>query len=101
MAPAMSSTCLSCMDEDEVVVFKCKGEGGTCSFQLCWACVKIAFDDSSGANSSFCPMCKAPSAIDMIASVVGQGAIAAVENKLRSKVEFQLKEQNLKMDLSR
>jgi len=37
----------------------------------------------------------------MIASVVGQGAIAAVENKLRSKVEFQLKEQNLKMDLSR
>ena len=101
MAPAMSSTCLSCMDEDEVVVFKCKGEGGTCSFQLCGACVKIAFDDSSGANSSFCSICKTPSALDMIASVVGQGAIAAVENKLRSKVEFQLKEQNLKMDLSR
>ena len=64
-------------------------------------CVRIAFDDRSGANSSFCPMCKTPTALDMIAAVCGKGAIAAVEEKLRSKVEFQCREQSLKDALSR
>ena len=90
------SLCAVCLDEDETVVFTCKGDGGSCSYMLC-----IAFDDRSGANSSFCPMCKTPTALDMIAAVCGKGAIAAVEEKLRSKVEFQCREQSLKDALSR
>ena len=83
------------------MVFTCKGDGGSCSYMLCVGCVRIAFDDRSGANSSFCLTCKTPTALDMIAAVCGKGAIAAVEEKLRSKVEFQCREQSLKDALSR
>ena len=95
------SCCVACMDDDEDVVFRCKGDGGVCSYQLCAICVKMAFDDNSGASSSFCAMCKAPSALDMIASVCGQGAIIAVEQKLRGKIEFKLREENIKKGASR
>eukprot|EP00804_Cyclotella_cryptica_P025558 CCRYP_002821-RD/>CCRYP_002821-RD protein AED:0.06 eAED:0.06 QI:49/1/1/1/1/1/7/146/1058 len=93
--------CISCMDDDEEVVFRCKGDGGICSYQLCARCIRLAFCDSSGANSSFCALCKTPSAIDMIAAVCGKGAVMAVEQKLRGKVEFKLKEENLKKEASR
>ena len=89
------------MDDDEEVVFHCKGEGGACRYQLCAGCVRLAFDDASGASSSFCAMCKSPTAIDMVASVCGRAAITAVEQKLRGKVEFKLKEENLRKDFSR
>jgi hypothetical protein len=87
------SLCVACMDEDEEVVYTCKGEGGACSYTLCAGCIRIAFDDKSGANSSFCAMCKTPSALDMIDAVLGKGAIIAVEEQLRKKVEFQCQEQ--------
>ncbi|KAL7518609.1 hypothetical protein ACHAWX_003421, partial [Stephanocyclus meneghinianus] len=93
--------CLSCMDDEEEVVFRCKGDGGICSYQLCGSCVRLAFYDSSGANSSFCPQCKTPSALDMIAAVCGKGAIMAIEQKLRRTVEFKLKEENMSKEASR
>jgi hypothetical protein len=93
--------CIICMDEEEEVVFKCRGGGGTCTYQLCGSCVKTAFDDRSGANSSFCAMCKTPSALDMIAAVCGNGAIMAVEQTLRSKVEFKVREENIRRGVSR
>ncbi len=82
-------------------MFRCKGDGGVCTFQLCAACVRIAFEDKSGSSSSFCAMCKSPTAIDMIASVCGQGALIAVEKKIRGQVEFKLKEENIRKDASR
>ena len=95
------SLCVSCMDEDVDVVYICKGEGGACSFMLCAGCIKIAFDDKSGASSSLCAICKNPSALDMIDAVLGKGAIIAVEEKLRGKVEFQCQEQILRSKASR
>lgn len=95
------SLCVACKDEDNTVVFMCKGNGGSCSYMLCAGCVRRAFDDQSGANSSFCFTCKTPTALDMIAAVCGKGAIVAVEEKLRSKVEFQCREQNMKAAVSR
>lgn len=91
--------CMSCLDEDEIVVFRCKGH--TCTFQLCAGCVRIAFEDVSGASSTFCAMCQNPSALDMIASVCGPGAIKAVEKKLRDPLEFKLREENLKRNASK
>lgn len=98
---AASTCCVSCLDGGEEVVFRCKGDGGVCTFQLCAACVRIAFEDTSGSSSSFCAMCKSPTAIDMIASVCGQGALIAVEKKIRDQVEFKLKEENIRKDASR
>jgi hypothetical protein len=95
------SICVSCLDDDEDVVFACKGEGGTCSNKLCAKCIRLAFYDKSGASSSFCAMCKTPSALDMIDAVLGKGAIIAVEEKLRGKVEFQCQEQILRKKASR
>jgi hypothetical protein len=95
------SSCVSCMDEDEDVVYTCKGKGGACSYALCARCIRIAFDDKSGANSSFCAMCKTPSALDMIDAVLGKGAIIAVEEKLRRKVEFQCEERILRTNASK
>lgn len=100
-ATTAMSLCAVCLDEDETVVFTCKGDGGSCSYMLCAGCVRFAFDDRSGASSSFCPTCKTPTALDMIAAVCGKGAIVAVEEKLRSKVEFHCREQSLKDALSR
>mmetsp|Transcript_3022 Transcript_3022/g.8731 ORF Transcript_3022/g.8731 Transcript_3022/m.8731 type:complete len:1063 (+) Transcript_3022:1610-4798(+) len=94
-----SEVCISCMDADEVVVFRCKGH--TCTFQLCAGCVKLSFEDASGATSTFCVMCQTPSALDMIASVCGPAAIKAVEKKLRGPLEFKLREENLKRGASR
>ena len=89
------------MDGEEEVVFKCKGEGGTCLYQLCTSCVRLAFDDSSGGSSSFCAMCKTPSALDMISSVCGKGAVLAIEKRLQGKLEFKLEEENIKKEASR
>jgi hypothetical protein len=37
----------------------------------------------------------------MIASVCGQGALLAVEKKIRGEVAFKLKEENIRKDASR
>jgi len=95
------SRCVSCMDEDEDVVYICKGGGGACSYMLCAGCIRIAFDDKSGASSSLCAICKSPSALDMINAVLRKGAIIAVEEKLRGKAECQCQEQILRSKASR
>jgi hypothetical protein len=95
------SLCVACMDEDEDLVYTCKGEGVACSYMLCLGCIQIVFDNKSGASSSVCNMCKTPSALDMIDAVLGKGAIIAVEEKLRGKVEFQCQEQLLREKASR
>jgi hypothetical protein len=100
MAPSVSY-CIVCNDDDEDVVYKCKGNGGACTYQLCAGCVKASFNDMSGAHSSFCALCKHPSALDMISAVCGRGAINAVEEKFRNKVEFQVKELLMKREASR
>ncbi|KAL7536603.1 hypothetical protein ACHAXR_008142 [Thalassiosira sp. AJA248-18] len=46
-------------------------------------------------------MCNTPSALDMIASVCGKGAIVAVEQKLRGNVEFKVQEDNIRKEASR
>lgn len=96
-----SSCCVACLDDGEEIVFRCKGNGGSCTYRLCVACIKLAFDDKSGSSSSFCALCKSPTAIDMIASVCGQGALIAVEKRITGRVEFQLREENIKKEASR
>jgi len=93
------SVCVSCLDEG--VVFNCKGEGGMCLYKLCASCIRLSFDDTSGASSSFCPMCRTPSALEMIGAVCGKGAIIAIEEKLREKVEFQCQAENKRKEASR
>ncbi len=83
------TTCSICFDEEEDVLYKCSKL--TCSYQLCGPCIREAFKDSSGSNSSHCQFCKTPSAMDMILAVCGTGAIKAVENDVRSSIEFELK----------
>jgi hypothetical protein len=95
------SCCVACLDDDEEVVFRCKGYGGSCTYQLCVTCIKLAFDDRTGSSSSFCALCKSPTAIDMIASVCGQGAVIAVEKRITGRVEFKLREDNIKKEASR
>ena len=85
----MTSCCSICFDEEEEVLFECSNL--TCSYKLCGPCVREAFRDSSGCNSSVCQFCQTPSAIDMITAVCGTGAIKAVQRDVRSSIEFELK----------
>lgn len=89
MAAAAAVVCSVCFDEDETIVFNCSNR--ECTYQLCTQCIKEAFKDSSGAHSSNCQMCHAPSAMGMISAVLGRGAIRAVEQDVRSSIEFELK----------
>ena len=81
--------CSICLDEGETIIFQCSNRA--CSYKLCSPCVREAFDDCSGSNSSFCQFCKTPSAMDMISAVCGPGAISAVERKIKAGLEFELK----------
>ena len=65
---------------------------------MCAPCVRDAFKDSSGQNSSNCPCCGTPSDIDMITAMCGHGAVKAVERKVRSTITFELKAQMLKKE---
>ena len=95
----MATCCVTCMDEDETIVFNCTKVD--CRYQLCAPCVKEAFGDASGANSKFCLLCGTPSALEMIKSVCGQGAIRAVEERVRAGVEFKIREENAKKHVSK
>ncbi len=92
----MSPCCSICYDEDEGVVFNCSNY--SCDYQLCGSCVRDAFKDSSGSNSSYCQFCQTPSAMDMIAAVCGPHAIKAIEQKMRSSIEFELRTEMLKKE---
>ncbi|GFH53878.1 hypothetical protein CTEN210_10354 [Chaetoceros tenuissimus] len=82
--------CSICLDEEESLTFKCSSI--SCKYQLCTTCIKHAFNDHSGTNASNCHFCGSPSAMAMISSLCGEGAIKAVEQKLRSSLEFEYNE---------
>jgi len=83
----MDLICTICQDELSDVAFSCKK--ATCDYKMCISCVKDAFEDSSGVNSDKCPLCKSPAAMSMIESILGNGAIKAVERDMRTSLEFE------------
>jgi uncharacterized C2H2 Zn-finger protein len=85
----MGYCCSICLDAHDELPFTC----GTrdCPYGMCHACVKLAFEDSAGQNSRFCPSCKAPTARRMVESMCGKGAVRQVEQELRENVEFEVK----------
>lgn len=83
--------CSVCLDDDEPVIFKCSKL--SCSYQLCASCIREAFKDSSGSNSSVCQLCQTPSDMDMITALCGIGAVKAVEQKVTSSIKFELREE--------
>lgn len=55
-------------------------------------CIKFAFQDGTGQNSTKCPSCNTEgNAVKMVEAVVGPVAVKAVESELRSTVEFDVK----------
>jgi phage FluMu protein Com len=83
-------TCTVCYDDLEAdLVYRCQTNG--CEYQMCTPCIKRAFEDSSGQSTKKCPMCESAMARDILQNILGKGAIKAVENELRTKVEFDLK----------
>ena len=99
MGTAAVVHCSICLDEEELVVFNCSNY--TCSYQLCGSCVRDAFKDGSGNNSSVCQQCRTPSDMDMISALCGPGAIKAVERKIRSAIEFELQAETIKKDAAK
>ena len=95
----MAPCCSICLDDDEVVVFSCSKRD--CEYELCATCVREAFKDFSGGNSTFCQFCRTPSAMDMISAVCGPGAIKAVKEKVRSSIEFEIKAEMVKRDAAK
>jgi broad-specificity NMP kinase len=86
-----SIVCVVCCDEDNHVVFSCLTP--SCEYRLCSDCIKFAFQDGTGKNSEKCPSCnEGGNAIRMVKAVVGPIGVRAVENELRSTVEFDVKE---------
>ena len=78
------SICDVCGDVESKVIFSCE-----CDYKLCADCIKFAFEDGTGKNSSTCPLCQKPgTAVKMVEAVVGLVGVKAVENELRSTVEF-------------
>eukprot|EP00978_Attheya_sp_CCMP212_P016587 scaffold43631_cov45-Attheya_sp.AAC.2 len=95
----MLECCTICQDEEIRVDFSCMNF--SCAYKLCAPCIREAFLDSSGVNSAKCPMCQTPTAIEMIESLLGKGAVKAVENKVRSTIEFDLKRQQMKKEFAK
>ena len=86
----MMLTCTVCYDELEVdLVYRC--QTNDCEYQMCTPCIKRAFEDSSGQSTKKCPVCNIAMARDILQNILGKGAVKAVENELRTKVEFDLK----------
>ena len=86
------------MDENEKVIFECSN--GCCDYKLCAPCIKESFKEVDGTNSSTCLMCGTPTAIKMIESACGIGAIKAIERDVRYTVEFEYKEEMSKKQYS-
>ena len=57
---------------------------------LCTPCIKRSFDDQSGQSYKECPLCHQSIARGMIKDVLGRGAINAIEEELRAKVELEV-----------
>lgn len=84
--------CISCFEENVELVFSCRTR--KCQYVLCGPCVQLALKDESGANCRDCPMCKTPSAMDMVKSMCGAGAVREVERDLRVRVENEVRKEN-------
>lgn len=85
----MVDTCTVCMDNLETDrSFQCWSEA--CEYKLCQPCVRRAFEDLSGSDSKHCPLCKSPMARAVLETIVGRGAVQAVEDQLRPKLEFDM-----------
>lgn len=95
----MERCCSICQDDEELVVFSCSKVG--CDYNLCASCIRDAFKDESGSNSAVCMFCNNPSAMDMVSAVCGPGAVNAVKEKVRSKIEFELSSEMLKRETNR
>jgi hypothetical protein len=86
--------CTICMEEQAEDGFTCSTKA--CKYEMCSPCMILAFEDSSGENSVKCPLCKTPTARQMMESLCGQRSVRAVERELRPRVEFEVKMENLK-----
>ncbi|KAG7363889.1 AAA domain containing protein [Nitzschia inconspicua] len=79
--------CTICLEELELEFLHCCPQSSS-EFKLCTSCVRLAFQDASGESYRRCQLCKTAMARDILESVVGKGAVNAVEDELRRKVEF-------------
>ncbi|KAG7340019.1 AAA domain containing protein [Nitzschia inconspicua] len=83
----ITMACTICLEELELQFLHCCPQS-SCEFKLCTSCVRLAFQDASGESYRRCQLCKTAMARDILESVVGKGAVNAVEDELRRKVEF-------------
>ena len=96
-------TCTVCYDGlEKDQIYHCPTHD--CEYQLCIPCIKRSFEDSSGQSSKFCPICKSAWARGILQNILGKGAVKAVEDELRNKVEVEVKSQaeqreSAKMDM--
>lgn len=91
--------CTICLEEYDGVGFHCNNK--KCTYEMCIDCIKDSFQDASGGNYRHCLLCKRPVARSMLETVCGPGAVGEVEHELRSKVEFEVKQANLKKERGR
>jgi len=92
-------SCSLCLEDNVEIAFSCLTK--KCSYEICAPCVKLAFEDASGENCRLCPICKTPTARRMVESICGKGAVREVERALRSRVEQEVQQENLKKDRGR
>lgn len=95
----MTDVCSVCLDANVHIPFQCPTAG--CIYQLCADCIRMAFNDASGNNSSKCLFCGVPSDLEMISSLCGPNATKSVEKKIRSEIEFEVKADVTRKELSR
>jgi hypothetical protein len=87
----MAQCCTVCCDDEVELKFECATVN--CDYRLCSPCLVRAFEDCSGNNSRDCPLCKAPTALDMAIAQIGKGGVMAVERELRPSVEHQVRQE--------
>jgi phage FluMu protein Com len=87
----MILTCTICCDDLEPEsLYCCKTTD--CKYKRCTPCIKLAFEDASGDSYKRCPMCNSQmGARDLLDGVLGKGAVVAVENEVRPRIEYDLK----------
>jgi AAA domain len=78
--------CIICFDDNVEIAFRCQNH--QCAYEMCRDCHQKVFEDASGADVRECPSCKTPSARSMLKALCGPSAIRHIEDKLRSKVEY-------------
>ena len=85
----MAPNCVVCLDDEAEIRFECRSQD--CRYRLCSGCMLDALSDLTGQNNRVCPMCKAPTALEMALAQIGKGGLLAVERELRPRVEHQVR----------